>query len=118
MTNTDHRVTLNRRHCYRTKTNRVKTILAPGGRYIAQYLKKSRRGVTCGDAGCDVFLPGIKHMDKTAFKKATHKDKSVSRAYGGSRCAGCVKNRIVRAFLIEEQKIVKKVLAEKQKNKA
>ena len=118
MTNTDHRVTLNRRHCYRTKTNRVKTILAPGVRYIAQYLKKSRRGVTCGDAGCDVFLPGIKHMDKTAFKKATHKDKSVSRAYGGSRCAGCVKNRIVRAFLIEEQKIVKKVLAEKQKNKA
>lgn len=36
--------------------------------------------------------------------------KTVSRAYGGSRCAECVKDRIVRAFLIEEQKIVKKVL--------
>ena len=34
----------------------------------------------------------------------------MSRAYGGSRCAGCVKARIMRAFLIEEQKIVKKVL--------
>ena len=39
----------------------------------------------------------------------------MSRAYGGSRCAGCVKTRIVRAFLIEEQKIVKKMLAEKKK---
>ena len=112
---TDHRITLNRRHCYRTKTNRVKTIHAPGGRYIAQYMKKTRRGVTCGDAGCNVFLPGIKHMDKTAAKKAHGKDKTVSRAYGGSRCANCVKQRIVRAFLIEEQKIVKKVLAEKLK---
>lgn len=40
--------------------------------------------------------------------------KNVTRAYGGSRCANCVKDRIVRAFLIEEQKIVKKVLKESQ----
>lgn len=38
--------------------------------------------------------------------------KNVSRAYGGSRCSNCVRDRIVRAFLIEEQKIVKKVLKE------
>jgi large subunit ribosomal protein L34e len=43
--------------------------------------------------------------------------KSVSRAYGGSRCANCVRDRIVRAFLIEEQKIVKKVLKESQEKK-
>lgn len=40
--------------------------------------------------------------------------KTVQRAYGGSRCANCVKDRVVRAFLIEEQKIVKKVLKESQ----
>jgi large subunit ribosomal protein L34e len=45
----------------------------------------------------------------------TKHEKTVSRAYGGSRCAGCVKSRIVRAFLIEEQKIVKKVMAEKMR---
>jgi len=38
--------------------------------------------------------------------------KTVQRAYGGSRCGNCVRDRIVRAFLIEEQKIVKKVLKE------
>jgi large subunit ribosomal protein L34e len=51
--------------------------------------------------------------------------KNVTRAYGGSRCSGCVRSRIVRAFLVEEQKIVKKViktqeqaqLAEKAKSK-
>ena len=30
------------------------------------------------------------------------REKRVSRAYGGSRCAHCVRSRIVRAFLIEE----------------
>ena len=37
----------------------------------------------------------------------------MSRAYGGAACAGCVKLRIMRAFLVEEQKAVKKLLAEK-----
>lgn len=43
--------------------------------------------------------------------------KTVQRAYGGSRCANCVRDRIVRAFLIEEQKIVKKVLKEAAQKK-
>lgn len=49
------------------------------------------------------------------YAQISRPKKNVSRAYGGSRCAGCVKDRIVRAFLIEEQKIVKKVLKESQK---
>uniref|UniRef100_A0A9L0JV18 Large ribosomal subunit protein eL34 n=1 Tax=Equus asinus TaxID=9793 RepID=A0A9L0JV18_EQUAS len=45
--------------------------------------------------------------------------KHVSRAYGGSMCAKCVRDRIKRAFLIEEQKIVVKVLkAQAQSQKA
>jgi large subunit ribosomal protein L34e len=40
--------------------------------------------------------------------------RKVARAYGGSRCASCVRARIVRAFLIEEQKIVKRVLRERK----
>jgi large subunit ribosomal protein L34e len=44
--------------------------------------------------------------------------KTVNRAYGGSRCAECVRNRVVRAFLIEEQKIVSKVLKAQQQTAA
>ena len=40
-------------------------------------------------------------------------ERTVNRAYGGSRCAHCTRERIMRAFIIEEQKIVKKVLLEK-----
>lgn len=111
----DHRVTLTRRHAYRTNTNRVKTIKTPGGRHAVQYMAKHRAGAKCGDCKCS--LPGIKHMDRRGFKQAHKKDKTVARAYGGNRCHSCVKSRIVRAFLIEEQKIVKKVLAEKKSKK-
>lgn len=43
----------------------------------------------------------------------------VKRAYGGVLCHKCVKEKIVRAFLIEEQKIVVKVIkAQKASAKA
>jgi len=111
----DHRVTLKKRHAYRTNTNRVKTIKTPGGKHTVQYISKARKGVVCANTGCRVKLPGIKHLDAKGFQSAKSKDKSISRAYGGNLCANCTRERIVRAFLIEEQKIVKKVLAEKSK---
>ena len=48
------------------------------------------------------------------YAKISKPKKTVQRAYGGSRCSNCVKDRVVRAFLIEEQKIVKKVLKENE----
>ena len=38
------------------------------------------------------------------------REKTVNRAYGGCLAHDVVRDRIVRAFLVEEQKIVKKVL--------
>lgn len=49
------------------------------------------------------------------YAQISRPKKTVQRAYGGSRCANCVKDRVVRAFLIEEQKIVKKVMKEAEK---
>ena len=43
-------------------------------------------------------------------KRMSHNKKTVHRAYGGVLSGGAVRDRIVRAFLVEEQKIVKKVL--------
>ena len=111
----DHRVTHSRRHAYRTRSNKTKTILTPGGRHAGQYIKKARKGAMCGDCHC--VLPGIKHMDSTGFHTSKHRERTVSRPYGGTRCGNCVRQRIVRAFLIEEQKIVKKVLATKKEKK-
>ena len=44
---------------------------------------------------------------KYSRKHMAKNKKSVSRAYGGVMSAGAVRERIVRAFLVEEQKIVK-----------
>lgn len=49
-------------------------------------------------------------MRPNTLTKISKKNKTVHRAYGGHLAAGVVRERIVRAFLVEEQKIVKKVL--------
>jgi len=54
--------------------------------------------------------PQIPQLRPKEYSRVSRRQKTVSRAYGGSRCAACVRQRIVRAFLVEEQKIVKKVL--------
>ena len=54
-----------------------------------------------------------RHLSSFSYKNLHKRERTVSRAYGGSRCAKCVRERVVRAFLIEEQKIVKSVLRAK-----
>lgn len=66
---------------------------------------------------CGTKLPGVPALRPREYATVSRPKKTVQRAYGGSRCAGCVQDRIVRAFLIEEQKVVKKVLKESQQKK-
>ena len=81
------------------------------------YRKKRANGPRCGDCGDD--LAGIPALRPREYARLSKRQKTVTRAYGGSRCGSCVRSRIVRAFLIEEQKIVKKVLkAQQQKAQA
>jgi large subunit ribosomal protein L34e len=56
--------------------------------------------------------PQIPALRPREYAQLSKPKKTVQRAYGGSRCGNCVRDRVVRAFLIEEQKIVKKVLKE------
>lgn len=58
--------------------------------------------------------PQVPALRPREYSQISRPKKTVQRAYGGSRCANCVRDRVVRAFLIEEQKIVKKVLKESQ----
>lgn len=56
-------------------------------------------------------LAGIKALRPTEYsnKRMSKRQKTVNRVYGGCLSHGVVRERIVRAFLLEEQKIVKKV---------
>jgi len=62
-------------------------------------------------------IPGIPHLRSMQRKGAPHRKLTVSRAYGGVLTHDLVRERIIRAFLIEEQKIVKKVLYERLQKK-
>jgi len=106
---TDQRVTKNTRHSYATKSNLIKKVKTPGSKLAVQIRSKRVRGPICGD--CKRSLQGIKHLATPKFRATKKRERTVSRAYGGSRCATCVKSRIVRAFLVEEQKIVKGMMA-------
>ncbi|KAL7415833.1 ribosomal protein L34Ae [Mrakia frigida] len=102
------RVTLRTRKSYNTKSARNKVVKTPGGKLVVQNLKKVATAPKCGDCGSG--LPGIPALRPRQYATLSKRQKTVSRAYGGSRCAGCTRTRILRAFLVEEAKIVKKVV--------
>ncbi|SCV01539.1 LAMI_0G12134g1_1 [Lachancea mirantina] len=104
------RVTFRRRNPYNTRSNKIKVVKTPGGVLRAQHTKKLATRPKCGDTG--VPLQGVSALRPRAYAQVSKTSKTVSRAYGGVLSANAVKERVIRAFLIEEQKIVKKVVKE------
>jgi large subunit ribosomal protein L34e len=111
----DNRVTFTRKKSFRTRSNKVKLVRTPGNKLVYHYLHKRVKGATNPKFLGGAALPGIKQMRAPEKMKAKHNEKTVSRAYGGVLSHDLVRERIVRAFLIEEQKIVKRVLKQKKK---
>lgn len=88
------------------------SVRTPGGRLVYQYIKKPKNVPKCGQ--CKEKLKGIRPSRPSERPRLSKRQKTVSRTYGGVLCHGCLRERIVRAFLIEEQKIVVKVLKAQQ----
>lgn len=74
-----------------------------------QYQKKPTSHPRCPVSGA--ILNGLpqRRPAELSNKRLSKKNKTVNRVYGGHLSHGVVRERIIRAFLIEEQKIVKKV---------
>ena len=96
----DNRVTYRRRHCYATKSNKIKKVKTPGGTLVAHYIAKRARNPSCGD--CKQPLHGLPALRPKQFKNVAKRVRTVSRAYGGSRCASCVKDRYVDGTRVDE----------------
>jgi large subunit ribosomal protein L34e len=107
----DSRFKYDRRHTYRTRSNRLRPVKTPGGRLIGRVIEKQAHRPSCGDCGRRTMhgIPALRRQDM-----ANKRTMSVNRSYGGSRCAKCVRDRIMRAFLEEERKSTKKILQEKK----
>ncbi|XP_065173074.1 large ribosomal subunit protein eL34-like [Atheta coriaria] len=102
------RLVFRRRLSYNTKSNRRRIVRTPGGKLVYQYLKKTKKVPRCGQ--CKDKLRGIIPARPQERSRMCRRKKTVKRAYGGVLCHKCVKEKIVRAFLLEEQKIVVSVL--------
>ncbi|KAI3516449.1 hypothetical protein L1887_15365 [Cichorium endivia] len=104
------RLTYRKRHSYATKSNQHRVVKTPGGKLVYQTTKKRASGPKCPVTG--KRIQGIPHLRPTEYKRSrlSRNRRTVNRAYGGVLSAGAVRERIIRAFLVEEQKIVKKVL--------
>lgn len=112
------RLTLRRRLSYNTKSNKRRVVKTPGGRLVYHYVKKSATFPVCGEPSCKIKLNGITPGRPREWSRMSKRHKTVNRAYGGSRCPRCVRDRVIRAFLIEEQKIVTKVVKAQQQSAA
>lgn len=48
------------------------------------------------------------------MKRIAKRKRTVSRPYGGCLSANAVKERIIRAFLVEEVKVIKNIMSKKK----
>ncbi|XP_065884837.1 large ribosomal subunit protein eL34-like [Dysidea avara] len=99
-----NRLTYRRRLSYNTKSNRKRVSKTPGGKLVYLYPKKPAKVPVCGN--CHRKLRGIIALRPLKLMSVSKRHKTVTRAYGGHLCGQCLRERIIRAFLIEEQKIV------------
>lgn len=98
----ERRITYRRRTAYRTRSNNFKPVKTPGGKLVMHLLKKHTRGSA---------MQGVKVRRPAQFRKLAARQRSVSRPYGGVLTSAEVKERIMKAFLIEEFKAFKNVKA-------
>merc|ERR1712037_798233 len=108
------RITYRRRLSYNPKSNKRKVVRTPGGKLVFQYLKKRPSVPKCPMTG--LKLKGVTPATNQEKHRMSRRQKTVFRAYGGVLSHKAVREKIVRAFLIEEQKIVMKVLKAQGKN--
>jgi large subunit ribosomal protein L34e len=106
------RVTYRRKHTYRTKSNQVRRFRTPGGKLMLQYRNKQTKSLVCYETGA--LLNGIPRI---AANRVSRRSRTVSRPYGGCLSAGEVRNRIKRAFLNEEMKVIKNAVTASKKSK-
>lgn len=96
----ERRIQYRRKSSYRTRGNNFRPVKTPGGKLVLHLIRKHTKGTG---------MQGVKVARTPQFRRLTSSKRTVSRAYGGIHTAAEVKERIMRAFLIDEFKNFKNV---------
>merc|ERR1711907_764393 len=102
------RVTYRKKHSYFTRSNKTRVVKTPGGHSIVQYTTKKISLSICPQTAHR--LNGIFVFNSVKRRKISRKEKTIHRTYGGILSHRSVREKIIRAFLVEEQNIVKRVI--------
>merc|ERR1711862_96291 len=105
------RVHYRRNKSWNTRSNKCRQVRTPGGRLTAQYVQKRCKGPGNGLKTSSLRLGGLRRMRPTNYRRTPKHTRKISRAYGGVYSHIEIKNRIIRTFLTEEVKNVKKTMA-------
>lgn len=110
----DCRVTCRRNSTYKTRSRKVRFVRTPGGTLTSHIIAKMPKVPHCAESGEQ--LHGIPRVNLSTISRTQRR---VSRAYGGKLSASVTRERILRAFLMEEAKVAKqiKLLADKKQKK-
>ncbi len=111
------RVNYVRRMHYATRSNQVRMIRTPGNRLKFQKVSKRSQGPHTPWVLGHKRIAGTKALNHFNARTSSTHDKSTSRAYGGVLSADQVRDRIIRAFLVEEQRIARRMDLDKKKYK-
>ena len=108
------RIAYRRRMHYATRGNLVRKIRTPGNRLIFQSAGKRSQGPHTPWVLGHKRLSGTKALNHFDARTSDRNAKTVSRAYGGVLSADQVRDRVIRAFLVEEQRIARKMDLDKK----
>ncbi|KAF9762103.1 60S ribosomal protein L34 [Nosema granulosis] len=93
---------------YKTRSNIRKVVKTVSGKYKNLKMKKHAKVRKCHE--CSAKLLSIARMRPAEFSRQKVSAKRVCRPYGDKYCGNCVRNRVISAFLEEEERIVQEKL--------
>jgi large subunit ribosomal protein L34e len=109
----NNRVILRRNSSYITKKKKIIKSKTPGNNLKVIFKKKKYSPVKC--ALSKLKLKGLSNPNSLKFINICKRKKKISRIYGGNLSSNILRERIIKAFLNEEQKINTMIQKNKRK---
>uniref|UniRef100_U3KPP1 Large ribosomal subunit protein eL34 n=1 Tax=Oryctolagus cuniculus TaxID=9986 RepID=U3KPP1_RABIT len=89
-------LTYRRRLSYNTASNKTRLSRTPGNRIVYLYTKKVGKAPKSACGVCPGRLRGVRAVRPKVLMRLSKTKKHVSRAYGGSMCAKCVRDSLTK----------------------
>lgn len=90
---------------YKTRSNRRTKVRTASGKLVNRKVKKYSKKHRCHE--CNAELGSIARMRPAEFSRQKVSARRVNRPYGATICGKCVREKVIGAFLANEERIVK-----------